>query len=182
MKKTKAGEGAAPGEPVTSLTGLEAEVMGAVWDLGRPVHSMEVSEALLYSRRGRGLEPVPFQTVSTTLRRLAEKGVLRVVGRPGGPGPMSGQAARTPHYEATAGREEMAARMLDNASRTLLGRSLAALIPRLTGSAGEGELGAGDRDRLQRLVDALEAAGAADPDGASDPGDAGGGPGDATAP
>jgi hypothetical protein len=70
--------------------------------------------------------------------------------------------------------------VLDNASRMLLGSPLLALIPRLTGRAGPGGSGAGDRDRLQRLADALEAAGAADPDG--EPNDAGGGPGDATAP
>jgi hypothetical protein len=67
------------------------------------------------------------------------------------------------------GREETAARVLDNASRMLLGSPLLALIPRLTGSAGEGKLSAGDRDRLQRLVDALEAAGA--DDAAGEPGD-----------
>jgi hypothetical protein len=95
-RESKAGVGSATGEPVTSLTGLEAEVMGAVWDMGRPVHGMEVAEVLLYARRGQGLEPILFQTVSTTLRRLAEKGVLRVIGRPGGQGALSGHRARTP--------------------------------------------------------------------------------------
>jgi predicted transcriptional regulator len=146
------------GEAVTSLGSLEAEIMGLVWEIGRPVHAMEVAEASLYRRRGQGLEPIAFATVSTTLRRLSDKGLLSVGRKPGEDVSLSKREARTPYYTPTVGREEMAARILDNVTRTLLGHSLHALIPMLAGGVKRGKEDTEEQERLQRLMQALEQA------------------------
>jgi predicted transcriptional regulator len=146
------------GEAVTSLGSLEAEIMGLVWEIGRPVHAMEVAEAALYRRRGQGQEPIAFSTVATTLRRLSEKGLLTVGKKTDVPDSGSRREMRTPYYEPTVGREEMAARILDNVSRTLLGASLHALIPKLTGGLKRGKGDTDEQQRLDRLMQALELA------------------------
>jgi predicted transcriptional regulator len=139
------------GADVTSLGSLEAEVMGLLWELGRPANGMEVAEASLYKRRAQGQQPIAFATVNTTLRRLADKGLL--VGEK--------HETRTPYYSPTVGREEMAARILNNVSVTLLGQTFYGLIPRLTGSLkprkGHSEDAAEQID-LFRLMQALETA------------------------
>lgn len=142
------------GADITSLGSLEAEIMGLLWEIGRPAHGMEVAEAALYKRRGQGQEPIAFSTVNTTLRRLADKGVLTSE---------KGQT-RTPYYAPTIGREEMAARILNNVSETLLGKSLHGLLPRLVGRAVSNRRSGGkksdpvDDDEARRLLEALERA------------------------
>jgi predicted transcriptional regulator len=150
------------GEAVTSLGSLEAEIMGLVWEIGRPVHAMEVAEVALYKRRGQGQEPIAFSTVATTLRRLSEKGLLTVGKKTDIPDAGSRREMRTPYYEPTVGREEMAARILDNVSRTLLGASLHTLIPKLTGDLKQGKGDTDEQERLSRLMHALEQAAQAD--------------------
>jgi len=148
------GEKKISGADITSLGSLEAEIMGLLWEIGRPAHGMEVAEAALYKRRGQGQEPIAFSTVNTTLRRLAEKGVLT----------SERGATRTPYYTPIIGREEMAARILNNVSETLLGKSLHGLLPRLTGRANAHRGSRGkegnpaDDDEMRRLLEALERA------------------------
>jgi predicted transcriptional regulator len=58
---------------VNALGTLEADVMEVVWRLGRPVTVAEVHEAM--RKRGRG-KTRAYTTVLTTMRRLADKGIL----------------------------------------------------------------------------------------------------------
>jgi predicted transcriptional regulator len=52
---------------------LEAEVMGHLWEAGKPLTVRELAERL---NRARG-EPLAYTTVMTVMSRLAEKEVLR---------------------------------------------------------------------------------------------------------
>ena len=144
--------GRVSGEDVTSLGSLEAEVMGILWEIGHPASSMDVMETSLYKRRGQGQEPASFATIATTLRRLTEKGLLQ----------SEKNEARTPYYYPTVGREEMAARILNNVSVTLLGSSLHGLLPKLVGNVGQAPVSAEEKDDVDRLMKAIEdAAGSA---------------------
>lgn len=136
------------GEEVTSLGSLEAEILGLLWEIGRPATSMEVMETSLYRRRALGEEPASFATIATTLRRLNGKGLLET----------KKNEARTPVYWPTVGREQMAARILNNVSQTLLGTSLHGLLPKLIGRVQAQTItgGIGDEQELQRLMQALE--------------------------
>lgn len=151
------GEDSASGGDVTSLGSLEAEVLGLLWEIGHPATGMEVMETSLYKRRAQGEEPAAFATIATTLRRLTAKGVLR----------SQKNDARTPVYWPTMGREQMAARILDNVSQTLLGISLHGLLPRLIGGAktqpsqsGANQVAEADQveeeQDVERLMRALE--------------------------
>lgn len=139
------------GDEVNSLGSLEAEVMGILWEIGRPAGSMEVAEIALYKRRAQGDEPASFSTIATTLRRLADKGLLKV---------SKGDQQRTPFYAPTVGREEMAARILNNVSVKLLGRPLVGLLPRLVGGMSPSKAavkqGIEDDPSLNHLLKALE--------------------------
>ena len=158
--RAPAPRGRLSGADVTALGSLEAELLGLLWRIGRPATGMEVMEASLYARRAQGQEPASFATIATTLRRLSEKGVLlsEKAGK-GEPG-----ASRTPVYTPLVGREEMAARILDNVSRTLLGQPLHGLLPRLLGGLRPDQPGeaingdAGESDEVRRLLRALEEA------------------------
>ncbi len=141
------------GDEVNSLGSLEAEVMGILWEIGRPAGSMEVAEIALYKRRAQGDEPASFSTIATTLRRLADKGLLKVT---------KGDQQRTPFYAPTVGREEMAARILNNVSVKLLGRPLVGLLPKLVGGLSSNatktaaKSGGMDDASLNQLLKALE--------------------------
>ncbi|MBV9852060.1 MAG: BlaI/MecI/CopY family transcriptional regulator [Armatimonadetes bacterium] len=154
----KPGPGGGRLRAITSLGSLEAEVLGVLWEIGRPATGMEVMEHSLYKRRARGEEPASFATIATTLRRLTQKGLLT----------SEKHEQRTPVYAPTVNREEMAARILNNVSETLLGRPLHALLPRLVGGflpptpdegTGGDDAGA-SRDandpEVQQLLQALE--------------------------
>lgn len=151
-RQKRAGDAQAPGEDVTSLGSLEAELLGLLWEIGRPATSMEVMEDSLYKRRAQGQEPASFATIATTLRRLTSKGLLS----------SRKNEARTPLYWPTVGREQMAARILNNVSQTLLGTSLHGLLPKLIGRVkSEPGLTAGDgaeEQELKCLMQALELA------------------------
>lgn len=136
------------GADVSSLGSLEAELMGILWEIGQPATGMEVMEASLYRRRSQGQEPVSFATIATTLRRLSEKGVLK----------SEKDRSRTPVYTPLVGREEMAARILNNVSVTLLGKPLSGLLPKLLGrtQGGSSAKDAGSREEVERLLRALE--------------------------
>lgn len=148
---------------VTSLGSLEADILGVLWEIGRPATGMEVMEASLYKRRAQGLEPAAFATIATTLRRLAGKGLLS----------SRRDDARSLVYWPTVEREEMAARILNNVSLTLLGSSLHGLLPKLIGNIVQSDASVPQSDKhneeeadWRRLLRALEevAQVGADPD------------------
>lgn len=145
------------GNQVTSLGSLEAEVLGLLWEIGRPATSMEVMETSLYKRRARGEEPASFATIATTLRRLASKNLLST----------RKNKSRTPVYYPTVGREQMAARILNNVSQTLLGMSLHGLLPKLIGRSPVETESAEEEENLRRLMDALEQVARTDTSGAA---------------
>lgn len=123
--------------------------MGYLWEIGHPATGMEVAEVSLYKRRARGAEPTSFSSINTTLRRLAEKGLLS----------SQKNETRTPYYTPIVGREEMAARILNNVSVTLLGQPLHGLIPRLIGNLKRPPRSSQDtqeQENLRRLMQALQ--------------------------
>ena len=137
------------GEAITSLGSLEAELLGVLWEIDRPATGMDVMERSLYNRRARGEEPTSFATIATTLRRLNDKGILH----------QEKGAGRTPLYVPAIAREDMAARILNNVSVTLLGHSLHGLLPKLVGNTTIQAASAPDSDEqrtLERLMKALE--------------------------
>ena len=101
--------------------------------------------------RSQDQELIAFSTINTTLRHLTEKGLL--IGQKGD--------ARTVYYMPTLSREEMAARILNNVSETLLGHSLHGLIPKFIGSLKQHAMapdGATEQEEITRLMQALEEA------------------------
>jgi predicted transcriptional regulator len=60
------------GEPNGVFGPLEAEVMRAVWEIGKPVTVRELLKRL----NAHGREPLAYTTVMTVMSRLAEKGAL----------------------------------------------------------------------------------------------------------
>jgi predicted transcriptional regulator len=114
-----------PGTEVASLSNLEAEAMDTLWDLNRSATAMEVLEYSLYKHRERGDEPISFPALQSTLRRLAEKGLLRT----------ERDDYRTIRYSTLISREQMAARVLNNVSMKLMGDTLYSLLPNLMGRA-----------------------------------------------
>lgn len=151
-KQKQAGNSSGQGEDVTSLGSLEAEILGLLWEIGRAATSMEVMETSLYRRRAQGQEPASFATIATTLRRLTGKGLLS----------SQKNEARTPVYWPTVGREQMAARILNNVAQTLLGTSLHSLLPKLIGEYRSGRENAEEDVELQRLMKELEQIATAD--------------------
>ncbi len=131
---------------VTSLGSLEAEVMGILWEIGRPATGMEVMETTLYKRRAHDQEPPSFSSIATTLRRLTTKGLLET----------RKNETRTPLYWPKVERERMAARILNNVSQTLLGSSLHDLLPKLIGRSPSPASSPDEEENLQRLMEALE--------------------------
>lgn len=134
------------GDAVASLGSLEAEVLGLLWEIGKPSTGMEVMERSLYKARSLGQEPVSFSTIATTLRRLTGKGLLS----------SQREHGRTPVFWPTVEREQMAARILNNVSETLLGTSLHRLLPLLIGRAKQKTGGNDEDQQVQRLMQALE--------------------------
>ena len=141
------------GEEISSLGSLEAELLGVLWQIGKPATSTDVMEAALYKRRAEGKDPAAFATISTTLRRMSAKGLLET----------QKQERGGVVYWPTIEREQMAARILNNVSLTLLGSSLHGLLPKL---AGQLRSHAGSSTRVspdtvtdpeaQRLLEALQ--------------------------
>ncbi len=142
-----------PGEEISSLGSLEAELLGVLWQIGKPATSTDVMEAALYKRRAEGKEPTAFATISTTLRRMSAKGLLEA----------QKQGRGGVVYWPTVEREQMAARILNNVSLTLLGSSLHGLLPKLAGHlrsyAGSSARVSSDTvtdPEAQRLLEALK--------------------------
>jgi predicted transcriptional regulator len=131
------------GDDVPSLGVLEGDILRLLWDAGEPQSSVQVYEAMHFSRRIEKREMQSPSTIAVTLSRMVEKGMLTVERRPrGGKG----------YYGPTKTRAEVVASVMDDVSRRLTGQPLGYLLTRLHGS---GEPVADGDASLQPLVDEL---------------------------
>lgn len=114
-------------EDAPSLGVLEGDILRLLWNAGEPQTSVQVYEAMHFSRRAEKREMQSPSTIAVTLSRMVEKGLLTVERRPtrGGKG----------YYAPTQTREEVVARVLDDVSRRLTGQTLGYLLTQLRSDA-----------------------------------------------
>jgi predicted transcriptional regulator len=116
------------GDDVPSLGVLEGDILRLIWDAGEPQSSVQVYEAMHFSRRIEKREMQSPSTIAVTLSRMVEKGLLTVERRPrGGKG----------YYGPTRTRAEVVAAVMDDVSRRLTGQPLGYLLTRLHEPAGK---------------------------------------------
>jgi predicted transcriptional regulator len=110
------------GDDVPSLGVLEGDILRLLWDAGEPQSSVQVYEAMHFSRRAEKREMQSPSTIAVTLSRMVEKGLLTVERRPrGGKG----------YYGPTKTRAEVVAGVMDDVSRRLTGQPLGYLLTQL---------------------------------------------------
>jgi len=110
------------GDDVPSLGVLEGDILRLIWDAGEPQSSVQVYEAMHFSRRRERKEMQSPSTIAVTLSRMVDKGMLSVERRPrGGKG----------YYQPTKTRAEVIAQVMDDVSRRLSGQPLGYLLTRL---------------------------------------------------
>lgn len=98
---------------------LEGDILRLLWDAGEPQSSVQVYEAMHFSRRAERREMQSPSTIAVTLSRMVEKGLLTVERRPrGGKG----------YYGPTQSRAEIVARVMDDVSRRLTGQTMGYLL------------------------------------------------------
>jgi predicted transcriptional regulator len=115
------------GDDVPSLGVLEGDILRLLWDAGEPQSSVQVYEAMHFTRRAEKREMQSPSTIAVTLSRMVEKGLLTVERRPrGGKG----------YYGPTQKRSEVVAKIMDDVSRRLTGQPLGYLLTRLAASNG----------------------------------------------
>src|SRR5579862_1515140 len=114
------------GDDVPSLGVLEGDILRLLWNAGEPQSSVQVYEAMHFSRRAEDKEMQSPSTIAVTLSRMVEKGLLTVERRPkGGKG----------YYKPTKTRAEVVATVMDDVSKRLTGQPLGYLLTRLTAPA-----------------------------------------------
>lgn len=114
------------GDDVPSLGVLEGDILRLLWDAGEPQSSVQVYEAMHFSRRAANREMQSPSTIAVTLSRMVEKGLLTVERRPrGGKG----------YYGPTKTRAKVVAAVMDDVSRRLTGHPLGYLLTRLRDDA-----------------------------------------------
>jgi len=139
------------GDDVPSLGVLEGDILRLLWDAGEPQSSVQVYEAMHFSRRVEKREMQSPSTIAVTLSRMVEKGLLTVERRPrGGKG----------YYGPTKTRAEVVTQVMDDVSRRLTGQPLGYLLTRLhdasTGKAhANGSAAADETAGLTELVSEL---------------------------
>ena len=117
------------GDDVPSLGVLEGDILRLLWDAGEPQSSVQVYEAMHFSRRAEQREMQSPSTIAVTLSRMVEKGLLTVERRPrGGKG----------YYGPTKTRAAVVAAVMNDVSRRLTGLPLGYLLTLL---AAEGPAG-----------------------------------------
>jgi len=142
------------GDDVPSLGVLEGDILRLLWDAGEPQSSVQVYEAMHFSRRVEKREMQSPSTIAVTLSRMVEKGLLTVERRPrGGKG----------YYGPTKTRAQVVTQVMDDVSRRLTGQPLGYLLTRLhdaasgkahhNGTTAEGEK---DTSGLTELVAELQ--------------------------
>jgi predicted transcriptional regulator len=110
------------GDDVPSLGVLEGDILRLLWDAGEPQSSVQVYEAMHFSRRAEKREMQSPSTIAVTLSRMVEKGLLTVDRRPkGGKG----------YYGPTKTRAEVVAQVMDDVSRRLTGQSVGFVLSQL---------------------------------------------------
>src|SRR5579859_3430902 len=110
------------GDDVPSLGVLEGDILRLLWDAGEPQSSVQVYEAMHFSRRIEKREMQSPSTIAVTLSRMVEKKLLTVERRPrGGKG----------YYGPTKTRAEVVTQVMDDVSRRLTGQPLGYLLTRL---------------------------------------------------
>jgi predicted transcriptional regulator len=109
------------GEEAPSLGVLEGDILRLLWDAGEPQSSVQVYEAMHFSRRAQNREIPSPSTIAVMLSRMVEKGLLSVE-RPHRR--RSGKA----YYRPTQARGEILARVMNEASRRLTGQSLGYIL------------------------------------------------------
>jgi predicted transcriptional regulator len=140
------------GDDVPSLGVLEGDILRLLWDAGEPQSSVQVYEAMHFSRRVEKREMQSPSTIAVTLSRMVEKGLLTVERRPrGGKG----------YYGPTKTRAEVVTQVMDDVSRRLTGQPLGYILTRLHETASgkahhNGETHAADEAAgLNELVNQL---------------------------
>ena len=120
------------GDDVPSLGVLEGDILRLLWDAGEPQSSVQVYEAMHFSRRAERREMQSPSTIAVTLSRMVEKGLLTVERRPrGGKG----------YYGPTKTRAEVVAAVMDDVSRRLTGQPLGYVLTKLQGGESGGKNG-----------------------------------------
>jgi len=115
------------GDDVPSLGVLEGDILRLLWDAGEPQSSVQVYEAMHFSRRAEKREMQSPSTIAVTLSRMVEKGLLTVERRPrGGKG----------YYGPTKTRATVVAGVMDDVSRRLTGQPLGFLLTQLHKNGG----------------------------------------------
>src|ERR1700674_2200802 len=110
------------GDDVPSLGVLEGDILRLLWDAGEPQSSVQVYEAMHFSRRSEKREMQSPSTIAVTLSRMVEKGLLTVERRPrGGKG----------YYGPVRTRAEIVAQVMDDVSRRLTGQPIGYLLTRI---------------------------------------------------
>ena len=125
------------GDDVPSLGVLEGDILRLLWDAGEPQSSVQVYEAMHFSRRAEKREMQSPSTIAVTLSRMVEKGLLTVERRPkGGKG----------YYGPTKTRAEVVASVMDDVARRLTGQTVGFVLSQLKAgvkaqaNSGMGEL------------------------------------------
>ncbi len=111
-----------------SLGVLEGDILRLIWDAGEPQSSVQVYEAMHFSRKAEKREMQSPSTIAVTLSRMVEKGLLTVERRPrGGKG----------YYGPTKTRAEVVGQVMNDVSRRLTGQPLGYLLTQLHKPAGK---------------------------------------------
>jgi predicted transcriptional regulator len=115
------------GDDVPSLGVLEGDILRLLWDAGEPQSSVQVYEAMHFSRRAEKREMQSPSTIAVTLSRMVEKGLLTVDRRPkGGKG----------YYGPTKTRAAVVADIMNDVAQRLTGQTIGFVLSQLTsGSA-----------------------------------------------
>lgn len=110
------------GDDVPSLGVLEGDILRLLWDAGEPQSSVQVYEAMHFSRRAEKREMQSPSTIAVTLSRMVEKGLLTVERRPkGGKG----------YYGPTKTRAEVVADIMNDVAHRLTGQTLGFVLSQL---------------------------------------------------
>ena len=110
------------GDDVPSLGVLEGDILRLLWDAGEPQSSVQVYEAMHFSRRAEKREMQSPSTIAVTLSRMVEKGLLTVERRPkGGKG----------YYGPTKTRAAVVADIMNDVAHRLTGQTLGFVLSQL---------------------------------------------------
>ena len=135
------------GDDVPSLGVLEGDILRLIWDAGEPQSSVQVYEAMHFSRRADNREMQSPSTIAVTLSRMVEKGLLSVERRP---------KAGKGYYGPTQSRATVVASVMDDVSRRLTGLPVGYLLSLLASPTAVSKIEASPASgNIQDLVSEL---------------------------